>query len=275
MPEPNESVRPAQRRSLLKRLRHIGTILLILLSGYYAIKDVVEVVHEMRAEARKDADGEAAKPDEHSFSERLKALVASQVAQLDRVDPMSLKDTYIGSLEQNNCSWFVDCRPVERRGVDVRIGTLDLGMNTIVERPTLVVRLGPIPIPTWHTISGAPLATLQSVRMVAHSGYWAIAMFLSCAIIWFVILLSFARQDSAMAAYMMFIGAPIGISCMVWCVQKLSEGALHLFGLLGCAVALSLAGLLHSTALALVVGFRHIVLTRKELAEETEKLRAG
>lgn len=274
MTEPNVPVGPGPRRSLLKRLRHIGTILLILLSGYYAIKDVVEVIHEMRAEAKKEADQEAAKPDKHSFSERLKALVASQVAQLDRVDPMTLRDTFIGSLENNNCSWFVDCKPVERKTVPMVLGTIDFGTTTVTETPKLMVRVGPIPIPTWHTISGAPLAALQSVRVIAHAGYWAIAMFLSCAIIWFVVLLGMAQKDTALGAYLMFIGSPVGISCMVWCVQKVSEGALHLFGLLGCAVALGLTGLLHSTALALVVGFRHIVSTRKELAEETEKLRA-
>lgn len=243
----------------------LGSIALILISGWYAAVEIWEVFHK--------PEPEPAAVELPDFSTKLKDVVNAQVQQLGRVDPVALGTTFENSLETTNCAWFVDCTPIVPHKQAVTIGGVTFDDMESVERPRLLVRFGPLPIPTWHTISGAPRALLQLARAVAGSGWWATAMFLACAVFWFAVLVSLLNADNLIAGWMMLIGAPIGISWCVWAVQHMCMGLLHAFGVVGGGFAVLLMGLMHSAALTLVIGFRHLYMTRRELAEEVEKLR--
>lgn len=261
----------AARHSWRKRLVHLGSIFLIVLSGYYALKDVYDVLHEMHNEVVKQETDS----DTRSFTGRLQNLVRKQLAELTAVNPTALGGTFTDSLENLTCTWFVSCTRIEHPVETVQFGQFHMDLPVAAPPPPkLIIKIGPIPIPTWHTISGAPRATIDSARAIAKAGVWAIAMFASCTVIWIALLIGAARGETPLAAYFMLIGGPLGISLMVLCVQHICLAVLNTFGLLGCVLAVGITGLLHSAALALAVGFRHIAKTPHELLEETHKLKS-
>lgn len=263
--------RIVQPRSRWRRLMALGSIFFILLSAYYAVKDVFVVVAEMRAQVREQ--GTESQP--QSFTGRFNALVKRQVGQLGKVDPLALGGTFTNSLNNTDCSWFVDCKPRQRPALHPLARGWAFEMPADVQPPPrLILRVGPIPIPTWHTIGGAPLALLVTCRAIAHAGYWAIAMFLSCAILWLVLFISAAKSDTPLIAWFLLIGAPLGISTGVYAVQHVCMWVLNVFGFFGCLLAVGITGFFHSAALALAVGFRHVAKTPHELVEQVEKLRS-
>ncbi len=261
----------AAKHSWRKRFVHVGSIFLIVLSGYYALKDVYDVLHEMHDEVVKhETDSDA-----RSFTGRLQNLVRTQLAELTSVNPTALGGTFTDSLNDYNCSWFVSCTKIEHPVQSFAFKGFDQPLDlATTPPPKLIIKIGPIPIPTWHTISGTPRALIVSARAIAKAGVWAIAMFASCTVIWIALLIGAARGETPLVAYFMLIGAPLCISLMVLCVQHICLAVLNTFGFLGCVLAVGITGLLHSAALALAVGFRHIAKTPHELMEETHKLKS-
>jgi hypothetical protein len=274
MSEQLEQPRPHSRAgSAFKRLRHLGNILMILLCGLVATIEVVKAIHGGPEETTS------------SFSGRMRNVIEGQLVKVDQIDPMQLATSFSYSLLHNNCKWIVSCEKIDD-DPPPKIHVLDpipTGTNLeaaakyiatpLPPKPELLTQFGGFPIPTWHSINGAPRAAWDSAKIIGGAGPWAITMFLSCTIIWFVLLFKAASGDNAMIVYAMVIGCPLGISLMVWCVQHLCEAALHL-GLLGCAITVGIIGALHSVALVLVVGFRHIMKTPRELAEEVKELKS-
>jgi len=261
----------AARHSWRRRLIHVGSIFLIVLSGYYALTDVYDVLHDMRDEVVKQESSS----DARSFTGRLQNLVRKQLAELTAVNPTALGGTFTDSLESYNCSWFVSCTRIVHPFESVHFGQFSMDLPIASDPPPkLMIHFGPIPIPTWHSISGAPRAFIDAARKIATAGMWAIAMFTSCTVIWIALLIGAARSETPLVAYFMLVGAPLGISLMVLCVQHICLAVLNTFGILGCVLAVGITGLLHSAALALAVGFRHIAKTPHELIEETHKLKS-
>lgn len=130
--------------------------------------------------------------------------------------------------------------------------------------------LGPIPIPKWDTIRGTPYALLQMAVAIRKQGARAVAMYISCTVI-FIALWLWAASKAKEGGYWIYataVFAPLTISLMVWCVQLIAEGALKTFGWALGMLAIIVA---HATAIALLVGVRHIVKTPWELAEQLEK----
>jgi hypothetical protein len=132
------------------------------------------------------------------------------------------------------------------------------------------VHFGPIFVPTFETIRGTPYALLQMAVAIRKQGAWAAAMYLSCAVI-FVVLWFWAvnKSKGGFWIYTTAVFAPLCISFMVMCVQWVAQMALQTCGW---AVGLLAIIIAHATALALLVGVRHIVKTPRELVEEFEKL---
>jgi hypothetical protein len=264
---------PSGAGSGFKRIRHLGNIFMILLCGLVATIEIVEAL-----------PGSSVDSPNSDFSGRIKRVIEEQLVKVDNVDPMQLASSFEGSLLGHNCKWIVSCEAIEKDS-HAKIHTLDPPGTNLAESlksspkpaplpPKLLTQFLGFPVPTWHSISGAPRAAYDSAKQIGGAGPWAITMFLSCTIIWFVVLFMAANGDNnGMIVYAMVVGCPLGISLMVWCVQHLCEAALHL-GLLGCAITVGIIGALHSVALVLAVGFRHIMKTPKELAEEVKELRS-
>ena len=131
----------------------------------------------------------------------------------------------------------------------------------------------PFVLPTWRAIRGTPYALIVTAGDIRRDGFWAIGMFLSCTLIWAMLLLRAARSETPIVVYPMIIAAPLFIPLMVVCLQWVCEGALDL-GLAGCLVAAGLLALAPSTALALVVGLRHLYKVPGEAVEGIEKLKS-
>lgn len=141
-------------------------------------------------------------------------------------------------------------------------------IDTVATAPAAFTRLGPIWLPTLHAIRGTPHALWQMVIAIHDAGIWAIAMYLSCTLIWITLWL----RKLPMMLYLLVLGGPLSIPLIVTLMQWLCEGLLKL-GLAGCAVAAGLMALLPSTALALLVGLHHAVKSPRELVEAVEHLK--
>ena len=98
-------------------------------------------------------------------------------------------------------------------------------------------------------------------------------MFLACTVIWLALLGLVLSSDSgskSMAPWMMLVGSPMFIPLLVWCVQWAAVAAMDR---LGWAVALTAHVAAYSSALAVLVGVRHVWKTPHELRELTQVLR--
>lgn len=140
--------------------------------------------------------------------------------------------------------------------------------ETVATAPEIFTKLGPIRLPTLHTIRGTPHAFHQMVIAIHDKGFWAMTMYLSCTLIWITLWL----RKMPLMLYILILGGPLSIPLMVTLMQWLCEGLLKL-GLAGCAVAAGLMALLPSTALALLVGLHHAVKSPRELFEAVEHLK--
>lgn len=263
-PQPAEAspIKPVRRRSLWRRIRPLATIAMAVLTFVYTVKEVVHTVHELPEQPQS------------SFAAGFKSGIDNQLRQLSSVDPMRLGGVFESSLRNNKCTFFVACSAIEQRFEQVHIGRLVMNMPVASEHPRLIYRIGPIMIPTWHTISGTPLAIRDMSIQIAHSGYWAIAMFLACTVFWIVLLVHFVRSDQLLPAWCCLMLSPLAISCCVYLVQHLCLGLLHVFGVVGGFMALLVTAFVHGTALALVVGFNHLFKAPEEFIEGVHKLKA-
>jgi hypothetical protein len=263
-PQPAEAspVQPVRRRSLWRRIRPLATIALAILTPIYTIKEIVHTVHELPEQPQS------------GFAVSFKSGVDNQLRQLNSVDPIRLGGVFEQSLRNYNCSWFFSCSPIEQQYQTLNIGALAARMPVAAGQLRLAYRFGPIFIPTWHTVSGTPRAIRDMSVQIAHSGYWAIAMFLACSVFWLVLLVRCVRGDQLLAAWCGLMVAPFAISCCVYLVQHLCLSLLHLFGVVGGFMALLVTAMVHGTAMALIVGFNHLFKSPQEFAEGVHKLKA-
>ena len=141
-------------------------------------------------------------------------------------------------------------------------------IKTVATAPAIFTKLGPIWLPTLHTIRGTPHAFHETIIAIHDAGTWATAMYLSCALIWITLWL----RKMPLMLYLLIFGGPLSIPLMVTLMQRICEGLLNL-GILGCAVAAGMMALLPSTALALLVGLHHTVKAPGEFIEAVVHLK--
>jgi hypothetical protein len=130
---------------------------------------------------------------------------------------------------------------------------------------------GPIIIPTWNTVRGTPYAMIRMVKAIRDKGWRAVAMFVSCTILFAVAwgALANSKSSNGWIVYTALVLSPLCISILVYVVQWVARGALDACGWVGGMFAILLT---HSAALSLIVGVRHFLKGPKELVEAVEKL---
>jgi hypothetical protein len=253
--------------SPLRRILHLGLMILIGLSPLIIIRDLHSAYVEYK---RHERDGSAEK-----YSASIKSVVNGQLVELGKVNPMVLVGKFSGALADSVCNYPFLCEPIKQQTRPAYIGNIEVDLPVASPPPPkLIHQLVTIPIPSWHAISATPYAAWQMAVAVKNAGGWAIAMFLSCTVIWAALLVRVARGETPIMAYFMVIFAPLCISLMVMCVQWLCETALNTLGVVGCVVVAGIMAIAHSSALALIVGFRHLYKAPLEVVEEVKVLRS-
>ena len=263
-------IQPARRPFLSARFRASFNLLFILVCLVYTSVELYGALF-----GHKEPTPEPPHPQQQTrFADRFKASMDAQVRQLGRVDPIQLGGTFQDSLLDYNCFWFVSCQKIDRPYQEVQLGNVKMRVEKYVEPPALLLHLGPIPVPTWHTISGTPRALRDMAVQVFTAGYWATAMFVSCAIFWVLLLVHFARTDQLIGAWMGLIFAPFAVSCCVFLVQHLCMGLMHLLGVVGAFLVIPVFSALPAGGLSVVINFKHLSGEQKELVEEMHRLKS-
>jgi hypothetical protein len=249
--------------------KHIKAFLFIVL--------IVASVGHGLWEALEKPDGDDEK---HGFVHGLHTLVETQLAQLQAVEPMALGGTFVRSLREYECPWVIDCtlinppaaRPA-RFSQSFTVG--DPGNWEKLTTPDAARKPPPelfhswgIPVPTWHTVRGAPFAAMQMARAVWDAGGYARWMFVSCTILWLALLMMVSRADgAAYLMYMLVIGAPIWISLMVGLVQWAAGLALRT---VGAGLGWLVIALVHVSALGLLLEAPNVWRAPREIREAAE-----
>jgi hypothetical protein len=204
-----------------------------------------------------------------AYAASMQAAVDRQLKALSRVDPWTLASNYSDTLGRTQCNWLFYCKAIDYGGST----NLDRAVNQLTApvEPIFVPGSG-FPIPTAHTVRGTPYALLVTAGAIAHSGGWAIAMFLSRTVIWIALwfLVITSKEGSlSYVPYLMVVGAPFWISILVKCVQWVAEAALSRAGWV---VGLAAVVLAHSGALAVLVGIPHAMKSPREIREAAATL---
>jgi hypothetical protein len=204
-----------------------------------------------------------------AYTDAMQASVQRQLADLSNVDASALLDAYTGTLATEDCNWVFVCHP--KPGNPTYWITDARGM--LVQAEPVFQPGGGFPVPTGHTFRGTPHALWRAMAKIIHAGGWAIAMFLSCTVLWAALLLRvFASKQGAMSylPYLLIVAAPFWISFMVMGVQWVGEVAL---ARAGWAVGLAAIVVAHSGALAVLVGIPHVLKSPREIREAAEGIR--
>ena len=249
----------SKARLLVKRFMATFSILcLVMYLGFVAV-DSWEFWRKAR---QNELQGSAAE-----YQAQMQEAVGRQSAEVKKVDAIRLGWVYTDTLNQTDCSWLFVCQ--------ARVfGPGDRGMyrgNHIAPK-TEPLFSGPM-IPTGRTMRGTPHALRMMAGAIVQAGGWAVTMFLACTVIWLALLGLVLSSDSgskSMAPWMMLVGSPMFIPLLVWCVQWAAVAAMDR---LGWAVALTAHVAAYSSALAVLVGVRHVWKTPHELRELTQVLR--
>ncbi|MEO6807230.1 MAG: hypothetical protein ABI286_11550 [Edaphobacter sp.] len=248
-------------RRLVAPFSIIATILYV---GIYA-GEAYEYFHadkKATSETRESGD----------FRSAMQAKVKRQQDELKNVDSSILIRVYTETLENTNCTWLFQCAPVPRpRFTDWREAAARMSTTPTKADSQLLYHPGWILyIPTARTIKGTPHALREAMKQIWDTGGWAIAMFLSCTVIWAAIVwLTAAKGESALMVYCMVLGALPAISIMVSVVQLASEQLLKA----GSWLAVVPIVAVHSGALTLLVGLPHIFKAPREVGEAAEVFR--
>ena len=264
----NTPPRPVHRYLSLGWLRrHVWPLTIALLCFIYAFVELFELwgtFHDSYSLQHQNFDV-------RTVVGHMNTQFKHQVDNLQGKDTGTLAGEFGYFLETRNCPFIFRCESVDALP---RNATLQQRMeNATKTPPVLFVPWSPIPIPTWHTIAGTPRALWYTAQQIAAAGYWAIAVFLSCTLLWLAMLIRAARSDTLIVGYLMSVGAPLGIGLMVTLTQWLCQAALKSLDAAGCAVVVVFMAILHGTALALLVGLNHISKAPAEIAEGIEKLK--
>jgi hypothetical protein len=138
--------------------------------------------------------------------------------------------------------------------------------------PKAVIRFGPIPVPTFHTLFGTPHALGLAAGKISSSGPWAVTLFFLCTCCYLGIVIGIGSEDrgSALIAYIMVMASPVVVPFMVLFVQWVAGGLFHgvswVFGELVLLAA-------YAGGLSLIVALPHIFKAPREVVEAAEVIR--
>jgi hypothetical protein len=209
-------------------------------------------------------------PSVAAYKESMRAEVAGQAAELEKVKPFTLLDVMYTTLEGTKCDWLFHC-------VEIQVQTVMWHGAAIPKAQDVQPILVPgdsFPIPTAHTIRGTPHALKAMVVSIGKAGFWAVLMFAACTVLWVALWVWMMRTDHVIhpyLPYLMIVCTPLAITVMVWCVQWVGQLMLTWIGWWPVTLAAYVAA--WSGAIAVIVGLPHAWKTPHELHEAVEGLR--
>ena len=251
------------------RLRRIGariSIITIVIYVAFFLSHMFEYFHTAKVKPAQVHESSG------SSMESMHNWLKSKYEGLGRVNPRALADVYSYSLVTTNCDWLFQCEPIFHRE---RSGFTGMRTRVTASDPQLFYHLGwIIYIPTLRTIHGTPYALWETVKAIRNQGFWVVAMFLSCTVIWLAIVVGSVRSKEPgpmryLVPYLMVLGAVPGISFMVAGMQWMGELVLEKAG---SGLGLLVEVLAHSSALALLVSIPHVFKAPREVKEALELL---
>lgn len=202
-----------------------------------------------------------------SLLSAIRETTQRQLDDLKKVDAKALTDVFVRTVEHTTCTWLFQCTPPPPvvHAPPTRWNPAE-GLQHYMdhvpepEGPRLLYHPGwIIYLPSAQLIKGTPHALKETAGEIADAGGWAIAMFLSCTVLWLAAIWLVAKDGKgALIAYLMFVGSLLAISVMVTVVQAVSE---FLLEKVGSAVGLLVVVAAQSSALVLLVGLPHIIET--------------
>jgi hypothetical protein len=250
----------SRARLLVQRFTATFSILCVVIYLGFVAVDGWEFWHKAR---RNELQGSVAE-----YQQQMQEAVGRLSDDVKKVDAIRLGRVYTETLDKTDCTWLFVCheRVIEPNSWVTYKG-YRMGMHLPEPPFTTMV------IPTGRTIRGTPHALGRMAAAIVRAGGWAIAMFLACTVIWIALFGLVVLSDTGsktMLPSMMPMGSPLFIPLLVWCVQWAAVAAMDR---LGWAVALAAHVAAYSSALAVLVGIRHVWKTPHELRELTEVLR--
>jgi hypothetical protein len=262
MDENKRTPRPKVRFKASWAVSHSWPLTIALFCFVYALADGKEVLGKFH----NSYEIEHHLKDPGTIVGRTNLLIDAQVNDLQGVDAGGLTGDFGWFLNNWNCPLIIHC---------ISINAMPPGSTVEDRERRLAEKTSPPPSPIaiWHTVSATPRALLYTAHQIVKAGYWAIAMFLSCTVLWFLAMLREARGKTPVAALLMFVGSPLGIGLMVVCVQWLCAAALHTLGIIGALIAMGLMAMVEGTAISAMVVGHHLSKAPEEIAEGLEKLK--
>jgi hypothetical protein len=266
MSHPHQDAGSSRFRNLRRIVSLVALACIILYPICYAIESW-ECVHSKEDTNKKQLEYKAA----------MTALLQSHLDRLNAVHPSALADVYTQTLKGTNCDWFFFCSPIPPPQ-PAPGNFLDRAATSLTQpdnSPRLFYEpkiLGfTIPIPTGHTLAGTPNALLAMAGAILKTGGWGISMFLACTVLW-VFLFRYLWMSVKLPhiLYIFAVLAPYWVALMVEIMQGFAQWVFHL---LGSTVGFFAYLAAHVTAIALLLGVRHIARTPAEIVEQVERLR--
>ena len=209
-------------------------------------------------------------PSVAAYKESMRAAVARQAAELEKVKPFILLDVMYTTLEGTKCDWRFHCVEIPVQWI-MWNGQL---IQKAQPAPAILVPGDAFPIPTAHTICGMPHALKAMVVSIGKAGFWAVLMFAACTALWIALWVWMMRSNHVIhpyLPYLMIVCTPLAITVMVWCVQWVGQLVLTWIGWWPVTLAAYVAA--WSGAIAVIVALPHAWKTPHELHEAVEGLR--
>lgn len=220
-----------------------------------------------------------------TFIAAMQNNVSRQIAEIRQVDAFQLAGSFTSDLYDYDCTWYLHCESTEPPPLDIseylRTHPLNAPITfpqqttsaSVPPRPTrLVIPVGPLPVPTFHTLFGTPHALGTAASSIAAAGRWAVLMFISCSVIYAIVLILLFRssENRGFFYFWMIMAAPFGIPAVVTCFQFIATLVFH-----GIHWALGLLVVVcgWASALSLIVAVPHIVKAPHEVLEAAENMR--
>jgi hypothetical protein len=246
-------------RMLVKRFMATFSILCVVIYLAFVAVDSWEFWHKAR---QHELQGSVAE-----YQKQMQEAVGRLSEDVKKVDAIRLGRVYLETLDRTDCTWLFACH--ERAIVPNQWLTYNkyrLGVH--IPEPAFTSMV----IPTGRTIRGTPHALRMMATAIVQAGGWAVMMFLACTVIWGALfgLVLASQAGKTMLPFMMLMASPMLIPLLAWCVQWAAVAAMDR---MGWAVALAAHVAAYSSALAVLVGARHVWKTPHELRELTEVLR--
>jgi hypothetical protein len=238
--------------------------------GFYALLSLWILLSEVYDSRHPEPDS-SAEIRKDGLPRAMGAATQRQLEQLKRVDAKALTSVFFTTVESTNCTWLFQCTPPPpvvhslSPNWDPAKG-LQHFMDPKPAEPRLLYHPGwIIYLPSAQLIKGTPHALKEMAKKIWCVGGWAVAMFLSCTVIWLAAIWLAANDGKGLLiAYLMLLGSVFAISLMVTAVQSVSEYMLMKVGsVMGQLVILAP----YVAAIALVFEFLHVVELWHKLIE--------